>query len=172
MLLRLFQRQVADNCKLALHGAHVMNQGLAAREQEALWVGVPILLTGAANAAKALWGQRGQRSAQRAPLRASLNVDDTSPLRDVSMRNNFEHYDERIDRWWNESPRRNHMDRILGSPQMVSGVEDIDMFRFYDYTTNDVAFWGERFSVQEVVTELDRILPTAEREASRPHWER
>ena len=171
MLLRLFQRQIADNCKVALHGAQLINQGLSPGNQDALWVGVPILLTGAGNAAKALWGQKGKLDAERAPLRQSLNVDDTSALKDVDMRNNFEHYDERLDRWWNESPSHNHLDRMVGPPGGGAGLDDLDRFRVYDPTTNDIVFWGERFNVQAIVTELERILPIAEHEANRPHWE-
>lgn len=171
MLLRCFQRQVADNCKMALHGARVINQGLQAGEQDAVWVGVPILLTGAANAAKAFWGQKGNLADQRAPLRQSLGVNDTSPLKDVDMRNNFEHYDERLDRWWADSPEHNAVDRMIGPPEAIEGVEDLDRFRVYDNTTNDIVFWGERFNVQAIVTELDRILPIAEQEANLPHWE-
>jgi len=170
MLLRCFQRQIADNCKLTLHGARVMNRGLQANDQDALWVGVPILLTGAANAAKALWGQKGGKAAERAPLRQSLGVDDTSPLKAVGMRNNFEHYDERLDRWWNESPCHNHLDRMIGPPDMVVGLDDLDRFRGYDPTTNAIVFWSQRFDVQAIVTEVERILPIAESEADRPHW--
>jgi len=171
MLLRMFQRQVADNCKVALHGAHVINRGLGELDQDALWIGVPILLTGAANAAKALWGQKGGRATERAPLRKSLDVDDTSPLKVVDMRNNFEHYDERLERWWNESPRHNIADRMIGPPDLVVGLDEIERFRFYDNTTNDIVFWGERFNVQAIVTEIERIRPIAERKANRPHWE-
>lgn len=171
MLLRMFQRQVADNCKVALHGVHVINQGLKAPDQDALWVGVPILLTGAANAAKALWGQKGRLAAERANLRQSLSVDDSSPLKLVDMRNNFEHYDERLDRWWRESPQHNQLDRMIGPPDMVVGIDDLDRFRVYDPTTNDIVFWGERFNVQAIATEVDRVLPIAEHEANRPHWE-
>ncbi|APE14086.1 hypothetical protein BOH72_01450 [Mycobacterium sp. WY10] len=170
MLLRLFQRQVADNCKVALHGVEVMNHGLTTSNQDAIWVGVPILLTGAANAAKALWGQKGKLAAEREALRLSLEVDDTSPLKDVDMRNNFEHYDERLDRWWIERPKHIHVDRVVGPPNTVGGVDDKDRFRAYDTTTHDIIFWGERFNVQAIVTELSRIQPIAEREATRPHW--
>ncbi len=123
MLLRQFQKQVADSCKVGIHGVHIINHGLGATDQDAIWVGVPILLTGAANAAKAMWGQKGRLSVQRAPLRQSLEVDDTSPLKDVDMRNNFEHYDERLDRWWSDSPRHNIADRFVGPPDMIAGLE-------------------------------------------------
>ena len=60
---------------------------------------------------------------------------------------------------------------MIGPPEAIEGVEDLDRFRVYDNTTNDIVFWGERFNVQAIVTELDRILPIAEQEANLPHWE-
>lgn len=171
MLLRLFQRQVADNCKVGLHGAQLIRHGLSTANQDNVWVGVPIFLTGAANAAKALWGQKGALAVEREPLRQSLDVDDTSPLKSVDMRNNFEHYDERLDRWWMNSTHHNHLDRMIGPPEAIAGLADEDRFRVYDNTADDIIFWGERFNVQAIVSELERLLPIAEREADRPHWD-
>jgi hypothetical protein len=54
----------------------------------------------------------------------------------------------------------------------VAGLADIEMFRVFDPTTFDVVFWGERFNVQAIATEVARIFPIAEREAAKPHWER
>lgn len=176
MLMRMFQRQVADQCKVTLHGASLLDFGLQKTDQDAIWIAAQVLLTGAANTSKALWGggrerERHKISAEREPLRRSLQVEDSSPLNDVRMRNNFEHYDERLDTWWKESPQRNHLDRFLGPPESVGGLNDIDRFRVYDPTTHDIVFWGERFNVQAIVTAVDELLPRAEAEANKPHWE-
>jgi len=174
MLMRMFQRQVADQCKVTLHGASLLNFGLQNTDQDTIWIAVQVLLTGAGNTSKALWGggrERHKISAEREPLRRSLQVEDSSPLSDVSMRNHFEHYDERLDKWWKESPQRNYLDRFLGSPESVVGLSDIDRFRVYDPTTHEIVFWGERFNVQAIVTAVDELLPRAEAEANKPHWE-
>ena len=136
-----------------------------------LWVGVQVGITGAGNVSKALWGQGSRLAESRRPLRDSLTVPENSPFRDVSMRNHFEHYDERLDRWWRESPNHNHLDRMIGPPSGVVGLDDLDRFRVYDPTTNDVVFWGERFNMQAIATEAERLLPIAETEAAKPHWE-
>ena len=58
------------------------------------------MLNAGANISKAFWGSGGKLAVERKPLRDSIGIDDKSPLRAVTMRNNFEHFDERIDRWW------------------------------------------------------------------------
>jgi hypothetical protein len=146
-----------------------INTAVASANQDQLWVGCQMFLVGAGNLSKLFWGRKGKLREQRRPLRESLGVADDSPLRDVDMRNNFEHFDERIDRWWRESPRHNNLDRMVGSPNMVSGLDNIDRFRVFDPSTGCIIFWGETFALQPIATEVERILPLAEREARKPH---
>jgi hypothetical protein len=176
MLLRLFQRQVELQCRILLVSASQLQQALNARSSEIdvtpqLWGSVQSLLSAAANLSKAFWGQRGQFSEERWPLRDSLQITDDSPLRPTSMRNNFDHFDERLDEWWATSETRTHFDTSVMPPAMVSGVAETDMFRVLDPTTAELVFWGDRYDLRAIVTEVQRILPIAETEADKPHWE-
>jgi hypothetical protein len=75
------------------------------------------------------------------------------------MRNNFEHYDERLDRWWQNSTSHNHLDFMVGGPSIGGGMDQKDMFRVVDPATTDLVFWGEAFNLQSLVNEIQRILP-------------
>ena len=99
MLLRTFQRQVALQCRYIMLAAHDVNKGLQARDTSYTYYWIQNLLNAAANVSKALWGQKGKYAEIRKPLRDSIGVSDESPLRNVNMRNNFEHFAERLDRW-------------------------------------------------------------------------
>lgn len=147
-----------------------INKAVEDADHDSLWVAVQIFVTGAANMAKALWGQKQAHAEARADLRASLGVQDDSPLRNVTMRNHFEHYDERIDRWDANSRDHNFVDRTIGPPEMIEGVDDLDRFRFFDPSTASVYFWGERFDLRPIADEASRLLQLAEIEASKPHW--
>ena len=83
------------------------------------------------------------------------------------MRNNFEHFDERIDRWWKESKHHGYTDLNIMPRTAVSSLDDIDVFRWFDQQTTDVIFWSEKFNVQEIVNEVQRILPLVTQEASK-----
>jgi hypothetical protein len=87
------------------------------------------------------------------------------------MRNNFEHMDERIDKWWADSARHNIADKTIGPPTAIAGLEPIESFRWFDPATKEVIFWGEAFNIQELVTEVERILPKLREEANKPHWD-
>ena len=139
----------------------------------AVFFGLQNLLTSAANIAKCLWGQRGPKqvalASARQPLRDSIGVTDDSPLKQVWMRNHFEHYDERIDEWQVKSKNHNYNDLELGTAAN-SPFDEIDMFRSYDPKTGNLGFWGQSFDTRAVIAEIQRILPKLKEEASKPHW--
>jgi hypothetical protein len=176
MLLRLFQRHVAFQCKAIVIAASHIEAVMPARHQspdssDILWAAIQNLLTAAANISKACWGQGGKYEAERAPLRESLGIGNDSPLRKVWLRNRFDHFDEALDRWWAESKNHNHLDKGLFSPlQGVTGLEDIEMFRVLDPATGDLMFWGQSFNLGDLVKEADRVLVIAKAEADKPHW--
>lgn len=172
MLLRAFQTQVLLQSEFLLQAAEHVNQGLQRADHTFTFYGLQNLLNAAANISKALWGQRGKYTELRKPLRDSLAIDDASPLRKVTMRNNYEHFDERLDKWWNESPRHNMMDLGIMPRSAVQGIDPIDWFRFFDPITGDFTFWSEDFNAQDLVSEVQRILPKLREEASKPHWEK
>lgn len=180
-LLRVFQAQVRLQCHGILKAAHTLQTTLVAYDaadpaQDAfelfddVWIAIQNLLGAAANVQKALWGQGGSLAAQRAPLRASLDVADDSPLREVDMRNNFEHFDDRLDTWWKTSKRHNFHD-TLGPLDSVGGVDDIDLIRVYDPATTDLFFWGKRFNLGAIEAEAARVWGIARLEARKPHWD-
>jgi hypothetical protein len=98
-LLKVFQEQVKLQCIFLLRAARELNQTLKVRDTEGIFFSIQNLLTAGANVSKALWGPGGRLHAERKPLRDSIGIADTSALRDVNMRNNFEHFDDRLDRW-------------------------------------------------------------------------
>jgi len=172
MLLRTFQRQVATQCKYLLFAAQEANVSMQQHNVERIFYALQNILNAGANISKALWGQGGKLTAERKPLRDSIGISDDSPLREVTMRNNFEHFDERLDRWWKESTRHNHADHFIGpKDRMIVGIEAIDMFRMFDPQTKDLTFWGQEFNLQRLIDEIQLILPKLEAEADKPHYD-
>ncbi|MBA3733997.1 MAG: hypothetical protein H0W90_02185 [Actinobacteria bacterium] len=133
-----------------------------------LWFAIQNMLTAAANVSKACWGQSGSLAKERKLLRKSIGISNKSPLRKTGMRNNFEHYDERLDMWWEKSKQHNHADMNIGA---IGGLAAIDSFRELDPSTMEVIFWGRRYDLRGLVAEAERLLPVAEAEAAKPHWQ-
>ena len=171
ILLRAFQRQVEQQCTYALIAIGDLNRALLTGSQPDLWMAVQTFLGACANVSKACWGQNGSKTAERKPLRDSLQIGDDSPLQPTKFRNHFEHFDERLDRWWAESPNHNMANQIIGPPNAIGGLQDIEIFKWYDPTEATLVFWSDRFAMNDVVAEIKRILPVARTEAGKPHWE-
>lgn len=175
MLLRLFQRQVVDQCHFVRQAAaKIDGTDAMGSDADELWVGCQMFVVGAANLSKAFWGEgrgRSKIAPRRQLLRDSLGVTDASPLKEVGMRDNFEHYDQRLDQWWAQSPSHNHVDRSQFAPGAVMGFRDIDMFRVYDRSARTLYFWGQPFELEPITAEVDRIFSIAVGEAAKPHWE-
>jgi hypothetical protein len=136
--------------------------------QDVFWASVQNCLTAAANISKACWGEEGRHRKERKPLRQSLGIKKDSPLRPLSMLNNFEHFDEQIDKWFATSTNRIHVDRIIGPANVIGGVAPIDMFRVFDPTTAEVVFWGEPYPLKTIMDEVTRLYPLARAQGDKP----
>lgn len=171
-VLRIFQREVELQCKFILTAVYALNSALLTGNGDEIWKQLQIILVASANLSKMFWGSRGRKEAERTRLRESLNVADDSPLRDPDLRNDFEHFDERLEDWYADSEHRNFVGRIIGPPNTVGGIPTEERFQQFDPATTLVAFWDHSVSLNDVVAEVQRIRPLAAAEASKPHWEK
>jgi hypothetical protein len=113
-VLRIFQAEVELQCKTILRSWHQLHAGLVGGSREEVWKELQVILTSAANLSKMFWGSRGKREKQRAILRESLQVENDSPLRDPDLRDDFEHFDERLEDWFSASEWRDYVGRVIG----------------------------------------------------------
>jgi hypothetical protein len=162
-LLRAFQFQIADQCRFGLIAAEDAKSMPPGTQ---LWYGMQNLLVAAANISKALWGTGGMLTKEREPLRISLQVQDSSPLKATTMRNHWEHFDERLDIWEAKSTEHNFLDQNVGpleeyAAQLGGIPAEIDVFRHFDDTTGILYFWGDQFPLIPILEEMSRILPIA-----------
>src|SRR5437764_5751138 len=115
---RLFRDEIEMQCKFVLLGAVRLDQAEAeltaspSTQEEwmagkrrnpsepltRIWLALQDILVSAANISKLLWGRPGGRAAEREDLRSLLRISDSSPLRSPDLRNDFEDFDERIER--------------------------------------------------------------------------
>lgn len=171
-LLRLFQQQTLEQCGYILIAANQLDEQISTHScDDVFWRELQNLVVSTANVSKLLWGQGGRLAKKRKPLRESIKVSDLSPLRPTTMRNHFEHIDERLDRWWADSVTRNYADRSVGPSTMIAGLKEIELFRGYDPSTATARFWGDTYDLPEIVAEVQRIYPLLQTEATKPHWE-
>jgi hypothetical protein len=131
-----------------------------------VWRHLQTILVSAANLSKMFWGSRGKFETERKPLRDRFEVKPDSPLRDTALRNDFEHFDERLVNHFALGKPQIFIGRNIGSHSAVQvGNHPVsDRFQNYDPQTGEVTFWEHSVSLSEIVEEAQRIL-RADREA-------
>jgi hypothetical protein len=161
----LFRDQIELQCEAIVAAAEELEAVLAEDGppwnqdwNSRVWIAVESMMGATARVSKALWGQRMNRAEQRQSLRKGLRVPDGSVFADVAMRDHFEHFDERLERWWSEEGRDRHADRQVLPEAEWPITDDSNLFRQFDPETWVLFFWGDRFNMREVVVEAKRLL--------------
>lgn len=121
---------------------------------------IQLILMAAANVSKILWPPYKKYKARGEYLRKLLVVNEGNILSDRTLRNHFEHYDERIDEWFANCPSKVYMDLEIGPIKSPFGNEPrlfINKHRWYDPSTKILLFRGEPINLAEVLNELEKI---------------
>jgi hypothetical protein len=163
-LQQLFLFQIMNQCQFVIKASGELDAALERSDTVAAFYSIQNLLSASANVAKALWGEGGRLATQRQVLRDRIGVDDKSPLKSPTMRNNFDHFDERLERWWDQSKEQSYVDLCISDRPDFGGLPQSDTFRLLDKTTMTLTFWGQEFSLRDLVSETQRILPIVTRE--------
>jgi hypothetical protein len=77
------------------------------------------------------------------------------------MRNHFEHFDERMEKWNKTSVHHNFADKLIGPTHMILGFEQGDYFRHFDTSKGAIRFNGEEYLIQPIVDELVKVHKAA-----------
>jgi hypothetical protein len=184
-LTALLLAEIDSQCRLVF----VAEEHLAQAEQmpmrpgvsriEYFWSAVQGVVLAAGNLRNLLWtgiggggpkaeNLRSEQIADRADMRKSLGVEESSSLRSALLRNSLEHFDERITDWYWANPSGSYLTRGLitrrDHAQFASGTA---FFGLYERETGDVVFQEHVANVYEIVAECRRIQPLAEAEVIR-----
>ena len=127
------------------------------RDPIEIWSAVQSILIASANVSKILWPSREQFAPRGAMLRALLDIDDSNALSDRTLRNHFEHYDERIDDWISSTHSSVYVDQIIGPPPGFLRQFPQNAQRGYDPSTQTVTFRGESLNLASMLRALDDI---------------
>lgn len=165
-VLRRFQAEVERQCRFALIAGRDIKEAHDKGDMERVWYSIQQFLVSAANISKLLWPSHDSR----AKLRASLSVDGNKDhvLRLRKLRNHFEHFDERLEKWARLSKGHNFIDSNIGPHNMGDLGENEDRFRNFDPTDFSVSFWGEVYRLQPMIDAIENLCKKAKVEAQKP----
>ena len=69
---------------------------------------------------------------------------------DINVRNDFEHFDERIDSWVINSKRHNYADKNIMPAGGIKGLDPKDNFRQYDPKTKILYFANREYHIESL----------------------
>jgi hypothetical protein len=163
-LLLIKYRDIVQNCETIVGAYNDMHYALQDGKNDLFWRKAKELLVAAANVSKALWGGKTNESKeQRQAMREALGVVDDMQINRRTVRNCFEHLDERLDSWAEKSTSGNMIYGNIGPIDSIkfSGIspeeEDLIRFNHYDPKTQILSFQGEEFNVRQAALEAKVI---------------
>lgn len=162
-LVEIFEREIMHQWDIAARSISMMNLVLRRESQDVglFWFGLDAALGALGNISKIFFplGKLDTNSGRRrAYMRQLYGITDHSLLRSRDARNGFEHFDERLDRWFRNSTRKNFADRNISEPDDISGLESIDFARHFDPKSNTVTVFGVALDFQALVLEVKSII--------------
>lgn len=152
----VFIGEIVLQSKIAELAAKRLSASKDSSDQIEVWSSIQTILVAAGNVSKILWpakeyAERGER------LREVLKVYDNNILSDRSLRNHFEHYDERIEDWFKKQSSAVYSDLAIDPFKSIWGNVPSNHHRTYDPLTQTLTFRGESFDLAAVLKELKEI---------------
>jgi len=166
--IELYKREVNRQCTFALIAVSNIDNSLKildnpkdidtfVKTMNFIWYSIHAFLTSTGNLSKLFWPSKNDGKWRGQKLRELFSVEDNSPLNSRTLRNHFEHFDERLDKW--VSSRGNiFADSNIGQIEnMIGNLKPEDYLRHYDPTTKTVYFKGDRFSILPIIKEISKL---------------
>lgn len=186
---RIFFGELKTQCRFALNAIGQLSfslQQVSLRELERekreyfhseVFRGIHSFLTHTSNVSKILWpgvpkqksGESNEQYQQRIgkikkvhramELRRELGLPSEHTLKNRQLRDHLEHFDERIDDWGENSENKNFVQDTIGPENTIVGLAKTDMMRWFNPTNGTFLFRGETFSLQDIATAIENLLP-------------
>jgi hypothetical protein len=151
---QVFLGEIEWQSAIALEAMSRLRQSITTPDLSFFYI--QAFLVAAANVSKLLWTTANATRGDE--LRKLLNVTDDSPIASKTLRNHFEHFDERIERWVKQSTRHNFIDRnVFSGGRGIVGAEEIDILRNLNSATLTITFWGETYNLPQVEEALKKV---------------
>lgn len=147
----VLQSKIANRAAVRLKATHQKFDNVET------WCSIQSILVAVGNVSKILWPGNPKYKLRGVNLRCLLNVKDDSPLSSRKFRNHFEHYDERVDSWFESCPYGVYIDLAMNPSLKVEGFPDEEMnaHRGYNSFNNTVVFRGETLELDPVMIALE-----------------
>ncbi len=122
-----------------------------------VWCSIQSILGAAGNVSKILWPQLNKSKERGTQLRKLLGIPDRNILADRKFRNHFEHYDDRIEKWFEVRPTGPYVDLAFNPFKPMPWELPKFYHRAYNQIERILTFRNETLDLKEVMKSLQEI---------------
>jgi hypothetical protein len=177
LVLRRYVLEIQQQCDVFEVAMKLLNADLAAMDGLSLddvpewrrsftsaWIHIQAILTAAAALSRFFWPRRGtKRPAPRhEELREEFGLTGESILADRTVRDSFEHFDERIDRFLTGDEARFRASLIIGKRESWDG-DGMVLVRLFDPESREVYILGEVIRLDVLADAVSHLAAQAAR---------
>jgi hypothetical protein len=153
----VFIAEIVMQTKIAKRAAERLQAATGHSDHVEVWGAIQSILIAAGNVSKILWPSRKLSAMRGERLRTVLNVDNRNLLSDRKFRNHFEHYDARIEEWFEKNHSAVYVDPGIDSFESIWGSNPVNRHRFYNPSTQTLTFRGESVDLGALLHALEEI---------------
>nr|WP_299486142.1 hypothetical protein [uncultured Allomuricauda sp.] len=122
-----------------------------------VWCSIQSILGAAGNVSKILWPQLKESKERGAQLRELLGIDKNNIIADRKFRNHFEHYDDRIEKWFDIQSTGPYIDLAFNPFKPTPWEIPKFYHRAYNQVDRILTFRNESLDLKEVLKNLHEI---------------
>lgn len=159
-----YLESIIDTARRALHAFESFDDAFKAGISDEIVVAlIQEALTHSASLSRFFWPSRdkGVTFSRGAKLRKHFSVPDNSPLKDKSLRNALEHYDERLDDFLLEDHAGTFYPQSIIGPASFSDEQVTYIFRLVDPETKIFILLGKKYHFGPVREAVKQIFEQA-----------
>jgi len=119
-----------------------------------VWSSIQTILIATGIVSRILWPTNKKNENRGKILRKILKVDENNILSDRTFRNHFEHYEERIEEWFQNHPTEAYVDLAM-NPSLSGTIENCH--RGYNSFNKTLVFRGKLLDLNQILKALEDI---------------
>lgn len=152
----VFIGEIVMQAKIAKRAAERLQATTDNFDELEVWCSIQSILVAAGIVSKILWPSQ-KYTARGEKLRTLLNIDESNLLSNRKFRNHFEHYDERIEDWFEKNPSAVYMDLRIDPFESIWGSNPVNWHRGYNPLTQTLTFRGDSMHLASLLNVLEEI---------------
>ena len=157
-MMKMFIWEITRQADFGLTAASDFRASLDSGDLNRFWYSIQAFLVATANVSKLLWPK--DSLARGEALLAELQIVDGSPLASKRARNQFEHFDEKLEKWGVSPDTHMIIDTNVGPLTAIDGGANAACIRHFDPSTEILTVRGEVFELRPVIAALENLEKT------------